>query len=134
MSVDVYVFLRKEALPETAAWQAELDRLAISVQLDGDVDPRAHTGYWPATIDGADSGFEFYTDPVDETFDEPLPGLEDRDLVARFVTHSDLTELRCSMYAAAALASVTSGVYFDEETGEVAPAQRLLDEARSIED
>ncbi len=116
MSVDLYVFLRSGHLPSISEWQTQLDALTVDLRLDPEVDPRSHTGYWPAELDGVSSGFEFVLGSVKETFGSaPPPGVGDREVVAQFVTHSDMHELKCSMLAAAALATFADGVVFDED-------------------
>lgn len=135
MSVDVFVFLRKQDLPPVDAWQAQLDALGALVRLDGGVDPRTHTGYWPADLDGATSGFEFFTGSLSATFGPTAPpGIGDRDLVAQFVTHSDMRELKCSMLAAAALAEAGDGVVFDEDTEGTMTGAAFAAQALAIDD
>jgi hypothetical protein len=85
-------------------------------------------------IRGIASGFEFYAGSIESAFGTPAPEcIGGRDFAVNLVTHSDIRELECSLFAAAALASVTDGVAFDEETGGIMPFAALLDEARSIE-
>ena len=133
MSVDLFVVLRSDQLPTVAGWQFELDRLDAPVQLAQDVDPAAHSGFWPVSIDGAASGFEFLTGSIPDCLGDLAPSdIGDRDLVAMFTTHSDMTELRCSMLAASGLASLTDGLIVDGETGDLTTVEELLDQERSI--
>lgn len=53
--------------------------------------------------------------------------------MVNFVTHSDLQELRCAMTAAAALATVTDGVVFDDESGGLIDGSVLLQQAQKID-
>jgi hypothetical protein len=78
------------------------------------------------------AGFEFYLSPVAEGFGVVDFDIGSRDLVANFMTHSDMGALKGSMLAAAALAEAADGLVFDEGTGGVMPAARLLEQARDI--
>jgi hypothetical protein len=133
VSVDQFVFLRQEDLPSTSKWQVALDQLGIDLQLDPTVEPSLHAGFWPARLGGEHAGFEYYSGSIPDAFGAAPPdGLNGRDYVVNLVTHSDLHELRCAMYAASALASLCDGVCLDEETGELTSASAVLQEARSI--
>jgi hypothetical protein len=135
MSVDQFVFLREADLPSTSQWQATLDQLGIDLQLDTTVEPNGHSGYWPARFGGQDSGFEYFCGSIPDAFGAPPPdGLNDRDYVVNLVTHSDMHELRCAMYAASALAAVCDGLCFDEEADALTTATAVLHEAHSIPD
>ena len=134
MSADVFVFLRESDLPSTFEWQAGIDTLGVDMRLHEEPEPNTAAGYWPVAIRGIASGFEFYAGSIENAFGTPTPeGIGERDFAVNLVTHSDMRELECSLYAAAALASVAGGVGFDEETGGIMPFAALLDEARSIE-
>lgn len=131
VSVDIFVFLRKDRLNSTAESQARLDDLGIDLQLGVDAEPATHTGYWPSVLEGTPTGFEFYATPTHEGFAQtPPPSVGDRDYVANFVTHSDMRELKCGMLAAACLAIAAQGVAFDEET---MSGEDLLEQARAIQ-
>jgi hypothetical protein len=133
VSVDLFVVLNSGRLPNVESWQAELGRLSAPVELDRTVDPASHTGFWPIHIDGTASGFEFLTGSVSDCLGDLAPNqIDGRDLVAQFTTHSDMSELRGSMLAAAGLASLTNGLIVDGETGELTTIEELLDQERSI--
>ncbi|MGH9228759.1 MAG: hypothetical protein ACRD07_08525 [Acidimicrobiales bacterium] len=133
VSVDQFVFLRKADMPSTSRWQAALDQLGIDLQLNPTLDPSVHSGYWPALLGDHDSGFEYLCGSIPDAFGAPPPdGLNGRDYVINLVTHSDLRELRCAMYAASALAVACDGLCFDEETGGLTSASAVLQEAHSI--
>ena len=133
VSVNVFVFLGRH-LPPLPDWQTELDRLGIDLRLDEGINPSSHSGYWPASVDGEPSGFEFYSGGVTDVFGTPAPpGIGDRDVVANFVTHSNMQELKCSMLAGAALAMLADGVVFDEDSGGTMDGEEFLAQARSME-
>ena len=90
MTVEIYVVLRRERMPTTGDWQRALDQMGLDLRLDPDVDPISLTGYWPATLGGADSGFEYFGDPSADVLDDDVrASVGDRDWVA-FVTPADL--------------------------------------------
>lgn len=134
MSVDLFVAIRPNQLPTVEAWQAELDRLGAGFRLDETVDPTDLSGFWPTQMGEEESGFEFMTGSVEDCLDHLAPdNLADRNLVAVFTTHSDLIELRCSMFATAALASLTDGVIVDGSTSQPSTVDELLEQARDID-
>ena len=125
------MILRRVALPSTAAWQARLDELGADLELDPKYATSTHSGFWPVRLGDGRSGFEFYLhDGIDPAVG-PAPGPA-FDVTASFVTHSDLTELRVSMLAAAALSSVSDGVAFDPQARERLTPESLLAEAAAL--
>jgi len=134
VSVDLFVFLQQDALPTVQQWQNQLDSIALDLVLDRSITVADHSGYLPATLEGSQSGFEFYTGAVPDLFEAELPAEASKcDLVANFVTHSDLVELKSAMIAAVALASAANGFIFDEATQGIASVSQLLAEAATIE-
>lgn len=134
MSVDVFVFLKRENLPSTAAWQQALDRLGIDIQLYAGIEAASHSGYWPARLGGQPSGFEIFVGPIADVFGGAAPaGVDERDTVADFVTHSDMRELQCSMFVAAALGIEADGLISDDDTEGLMPPAELLEQARAID-
>lgn len=132
MSVTTSVYLDRRNLPTTASWQAAIDTLEIGLALDPEPDTSTHVGYWPATIHGASSGFEFYLEDRAGSDDDGFPAVVgDRDLVVRLVTHSDLDELKCALLAAVALARLADGIIVDDEL-EVWSTDDVETDARSI--
>ena len=127
-------------LPETrehavdGALQRALDRLGIDVQLDASIEAVSHSGYWPARLDGRPSGFEILVGPIPEVFGRTAPpGVDERDIAADFVTHSDIRELQCSMLAAAVFGIETDGLIFDDDTEGLMQPTELLEQARAID-
>jgi hypothetical protein len=134
VSVDVFVFLKRENLPSTATWQRALDRLGIDVQLDASIEAVNHAGYWPAQVGGQPSGFEILVGPIADVFGRAAPpGIDERDVAANFVTHGDMRELQGSMFVAAVLGIEAGGLIFDDNTEGVMQPSELLEQARAIE-
>jgi hypothetical protein len=136
MSVVQYVFYASGRTPTITAWQQAIDRLGVDVRLDSITDPSTHSGYLPTTYKGQSSGFEFSTADAGDAADEDLVRmLGERDRVAEFTTHDDMTELVCACYAAAAFAHAADGVAYDayDETGGLVGPERIIEEGRSAE-
>jgi hypothetical protein len=131
MSVTTSVFIARAALPTTAIWQQAIDALDVGLVLAADTEPTTQEGYWPATLQGSSSGFEFYLEDRADEGDEAPAEVGDRDVEVLFVTHSDLIELKCALLAAVALARRSDGVIVDEDL-EVWPTDDVEAEARSI--
>jgi hypothetical protein len=126
--------LKRENLPSTAAWKNALDRLGIDIQLDAGIEAASHSGYWPARFGGKLSGFEILVGPISDVFGRAAPpGVDEHDIAADFVTHSDMVELQCSMFAAAALGIEADGFIFDEDTDGLMRPSELLEQARAID-
>ena len=130
MSVDLFVLLSRDRCPSTVAWQQQIDNAGYPLQLDLNPDTTAHTGYWPAQLDGAPSGFEFYSGDATQVLGRPAPD-SDHDFVAQFTTFSDLRELKASMLAAAAFAIVSGGVVMTEDDV-FQPADEVASEALAL--
>lgn len=112
MSVSQYVFIRQSDVPSRAAWQRILDEAASGLTLD-DFDPQTHNGFVPATLAGTSTGFEFYSGPASQLSGIDLSKLSGCERYLEFVTHSDFTELKAASLAAAAIAKLADGIYFD---------------------
>jgi hypothetical protein len=127
------VFLNEANLPSTRQWQEALDGLAVNVRLDESVDTTQHSGFWPVLMGGSQSGFEYYSGTLADAFGgEPPEGLGDREYVVNLVTHSDIRELQCAMFAAAALAIEVDGAVFDDDSGGLIDGAALVEQARAI--
>jgi hypothetical protein len=134
MSVDIFVFMREQDLPSTRRWQAALDRLEVGIHLDATPEPTTHSGYWPVTASAQASGFEYLAGPIADAFgSQPPVEVQDRDFVVDLITHSDMQELRCAMFAACALAPECNGVIVDGESGTVMTTAEMRAQASSID-
>lgn len=134
MSMELHVFLPKLALPDVHRWQAAIDTLGIDVRLDPDVDVETHSGFWPAAFNGQPGGFEFDVAPASDVI-EVAPDIAGRvrglDIVGNFRWGGDLNEMASALTAAAALASISGGVWFDPQEGQCLDATAAVREARS---
>lgn len=134
MSVVLVVFLPSETLPSVDQWQHQIDELGVDLKLSDAVETMDHSGYLPAVLGGRPSGFEFYFGSITDSLDGAPPvQVGDCKSSAELVTHSDIRELKSAMIAAAALASLSNGFIFDDQTDSVVSIEHVLTEALAIE-
>ncbi|MGD9724605.1 MAG: hypothetical protein AB7O59_25090 [Pirellulales bacterium] len=131
MSVDTLVFLRDEQLPSFESWQQALAAAGIALEKIDDL--RAHAGFIPAQFKGHESGFEWYLDESEGVFDEMPAAVAGRPYLASLVTHSDMRELVCAMYSAAALATLADGLVWDEEHDTFITGEQFWKVAQQVE-
>ena len=125
MSVVVCVFLRDAELLRFEDWQRALDEAGSGVRLE-DISPRDHSGFWPALFNGQPCGFEYSFAPIDaDSEDDFRSHIGDRDRVVDFVWHGNELDMRAGLQAAAALAKLTDGIYFDPQGGGFAQGENV---------
>jgi hypothetical protein len=127
MSVRFHVYLREYDLPSRDHWQREIDRHGIHLTLD-EFSTREHTGFLRAKMNGAECGFEYSFQSVDETATDGIPDeIGNRDKVVTFIIHGG-RELDCqaAMLAAAVLTELTNRVYDDPRASCFAEGQEPL--------
>lgn len=124
MSFSLSVYLRREALPSLAAWQAQLDGAGFALQLSAQ-DLLAHQGFWPAHWQGEASGFEWRIAP---------PAVDEEDVAPEADTVAVLSgkgrEEALISAAAATLALCAGGRVVDHQEGDMAEGEALLPWAR----
>lgn len=134
MSMELHVFLAKGKLPTIRQWQAAIDSHGFDVKLDPSTDVASDSGFLPAVFKGRESGFEFDVSPAVDVV-EAYPDVADRvaglDAVGNFRWGGDFDEMACALAAAAALASLSGGVWFDPQEGECRDAAGAVREAQS---
>ncbi len=116
----IYVFLRDAALPTVQDWNRAIKENGFNLVLDS-FDLRNDDGYLPAWLRGEESGFEWYLEPVanmdeDPEMDPPFlfkAFIGDCDLAASLKFISQANEDVTSSIAAAVLAKMTDGVFWD---------------------
>jgi hypothetical protein len=136
MSVKFYVYLREDQLPSRDEWQQGIDRHGIHLKLD-EFSTREHGGFLPAKMDGAECGFEYSFQPVDDTaWDDGIPEeIGDRNRVVTFKAHGGREQdSKAAILAAAVLAELTKGVYEDPQGGGFAAGAEVFDLLREEED
>ena len=135
MSVVLAVFLDRSTMPSPPAWAKAIRSNGFDLDMDSDFDPASFSGFLPCKYGGVDAGFEFLMDAVSspELDENAAARIGHRDTRVDFVTHSDLRELAASMIAAGVLCAMSDGVLWETEAGEIVPASRALEWARSGE-
>ncbi len=118
--MDLHVLFRATDALTVPAWQAALDGLALPATLPLDFEVDGNGGYAPVAFRGEPSGFEFYRESADpDMLDEA--GLEQGsfDQVASFIWGGDFNEMGAAVCAGAALTSLTGGVLYFPQDGDV---------------
>jgi hypothetical protein len=115
MSIELHIFMSSSRVPSVEELQSAIDLAGFPATLDAEVDIETHTGFWPATYKGKQTGFEFYLDPVTdllEAYPHVAPKVGDRAKCATFRWGGHLLEMCAALSTAAALAKLTDGIYF----------------------
>jgi hypothetical protein len=130
MGAAIEVFLRNEKLPTVDVWNAAIAAEGFDVILDA-FDPRSNDGYWPASLNGNESGFEWYLSEVaqmEEVPAYPFKGfVGDCELRGQLCFSSHADEEAAAAIAGAVLAKLSGGYYRDAERD-----GRLLEGADAI--
>lgn len=117
MSVELCVFLEEPALPTHAEWRHAIVRSGRNLSFDA-FSLVEQVGFVPAKLDGQECGFEYFFSPIaDGEFDELCEAIGARTHVASFAWHSSLIEGTAANIAAATLADIANGVFFDPQSG-----------------
>jgi hypothetical protein len=111
----IKVFCKRSQLPAVDAWNEALKAHKFNLVLYA-FDLRADDCYRPAMWEGNESGFEWYLS--NDLSDAPPEVLPFADVEASLCFTSRAAEDVVSCVAAAALAKITGGFYWDPETEE----------------
>lgn len=126
MSVEIAVSFASDRLVSPAKWQSAIDAHGFPLQLN-DFEWNGQSGFLPATLGGASTGFELdalKASEIDQMTGVALPSGHDAIVVFRF--GGDTNECKAAVSAAAVLAEVTSGSYHDLDAGvSCSPAEAL---------
>lgn len=136
MSVHLDVFLKRSKLPTFAAWSEAIAKESFPLSFSQSVDLTQHVGYLPAAYQGEESGFEFSVSDIAESDELPDPVRSlspDADAVAAFRFH-ETHECLSATAAAAVMAHITDGVFFDPQDGRAFQGKEALAEARLTHD
>jgi hypothetical protein len=117
MSVELCVFLKKDRIPTYEEWQKAILCADRPLTLES-FSPVDHSGFVPTVLDGQECGFEYFFTPIaEDEFNELATVTEDRNYLASFVWHSSMVDGTAANIAAAALADIADGVFFDPQSG-----------------
>jgi hypothetical protein len=115
MGSAIKVFLQKSRLPTVEAWNAAIRAAGFNLVLD-QFDLREDDCYRPAIWEGEESGFEWYLASVAGLEVAPPGDTGSADVEASLCFTSQAAEDVVSCIAAAVLAKMTDGFYWDAET------------------
>jgi hypothetical protein len=137
LSVSLSVFLKAGRLPTPVEWQDAIRGAGFQVELDTDFDPRTFSGFLPAKYRELTAGFEYSLEEIAGTADlgseQRTAAASGQELCMTLVTHSSMAETISAALAAGALAALTNGVLFDDESDEAHPASAATQWARDVE-
>jgi hypothetical protein len=112
---DLTVYLAREHMPNPSGWASAIVDAGFSAELD-------------ANFDGAESGFEYASGPIEYVDDLELPN--DFDFSVTFATQSDERELAASVVAAAVLCSLSKGILVDPQADITVESNDAIEWAR----
>ncbi len=125
-------------MPSTAEWARSIADLGFrSLRLDLDFDARQDSGHWPCEFEGEPAGFELERELLAEVeFDddvraEVLERAAGRDTMVSFVWHVSSGDYSAGLTAAAVLAKLTDGVWWDHESNTLLSADEALEQVRA---
>ena len=122
VTMEVHVLLDGSRLPDRHTWQAALDTAGFPTRLDPEMQPERDSGLSPATYEGRPAGFEIQVGDSSRIIDA-YPELRDGGITAdtcvSFTWSTSLDDLAAAVTAAAVLANLSGGTYFDPQEGDV---------------
>jgi hypothetical protein len=125
---DLTVYLAREHMPNPSGWASAIVDAGFSAELDANFDVDEFAGYLACRYDGAESGFEYASGPIEYVDDLELPN--DFDFSVTFATQSDERELAASVVAAAVLCSLSKGILVDPQADITVESNDAIEWAR----
>ena len=132
-SAELHVFLSDSQVPDRDAWQNEIERLGFAAVLDPAFDVRQDAGFVTATCDGYATGFNFALSPaanIVSYYPHIAARVGTRKKCATFIWSGDIAEAYAVLSAAAALAKLADGVYFQPAEGTTYDGNEAVEQAR----
>ena len=128
MSQWLHVVLR--TIPDRDAWQAAITKAGFDLTLDPEFVPATNVGYVPVRYGAVDAAFEVEFSSAADGIGgySQLGGLlpADLPLAANFTWAPDDLESRSAAIAAACLAELTGGMFYDAQEGQAYAAPAAL--------
>jgi len=128
MSVELTVYMAREAMPSPRDWAQAIVDAGFPAELDAEFDVDTFSGFLPCRYDGVDAGFEYLSGPIEFVDELELPS--EFDFSVTFATHSSMRELASSVVSAAALCSVSAGILVDPQADVAVSASEAISWAR----
>jgi hypothetical protein len=116
MSTEINVRLKRHSLPTPFIWQNAIRDAGFQMEIDSDFDPYHHGGFLPCSVEGKESGFEYYTDVHKDPKSLNFPNIRELEMAVSFVTHSDFLELACAVMASGVLCLISNGTLLETES------------------
>src|ERR1051325_456994 len=126
MSFDLFVYLRRSAMPTPREWYRGIKESGFPVDLETDFDRDEHTGFLPCNFRGQQSGFEYSSRRLDDDEKRECEIPDDLDFVVTFATGANLREFATSLIAAGTLCWLAVGILVDPQSGESYRAEKEM--------
>ena len=118
--MELHVLFRKAEPLTVDAWQHAMAELNLPATLPADFTIESPSGFAPVSFRGEAAGFEFYrTTATADLLQEAGLALGTYDEAATFLWGGNLKEMGAAVCAGAALASLTGGVLYFPQDGDV---------------
>ena len=116
--MELHVFVATRDMPVRDRWQERLDLSGFGTVLDEAFAPDVDRGFVPVTFGGTTTGFEFSlgeASSITDAYPQAVARIGDRGSCATFTWSGSLDELAAAVTAAASLAAIGDGIYFDPQ-------------------
>ncbi|WP_087750417.1 hypothetical protein [Paraburkholderia caledonica] len=119
MSYDLMVYLWDDAMPMATDWQDRIVDEGFPVKLSSDFETQSMAGFFPVSMYGSQSGFEYLYRHADdeELFEVGLLGKANRSALFS-AKDNEPKEKIAALMASSVLAAMTQGKLVDPQSGE----------------
>lgn len=115
-------------MPDPSVWADAIAERGFPAELDREFDVDAFSGFLPCRFDGLDTGFEYFSGPVEFIDELDLP--DHFDFSVTFSAHSDACELASAVVCAAVLCAISGGILVDPQADRTVAARDAIPWAR----
>jgi hypothetical protein len=116
VSLEIYVFMNKSAIPSADSWGAAVRSAGFNIELDSSFDPLTDNGFVPCRFGSFDTGFEYSLsakDDVASVYPDVKLVTEQYDSAVSFTWGGDTNECAAAVATAAVLTMLGSGLMYD---------------------
>lgn len=135
MSLSQSALMHRDMVPTHSELQAAIDGSGFDLKLDSFYVPFESSGFHPCILNGEESGFEVYWQPITDIL-SAWPELEaptgSRDTSLTFIWHGDMSECACVLIVSAALAKAFDAVVFYQDDAILYTTDQLIEEANAV--
>jgi len=135
MSLFQSAIMHRYQVPTHSELQAAIDATGFDLKLDSFYEPLESSGFHPCILNGVESGFEVFWQPIGEILgawpelNEPVGA---RDTSLTFIWHGDMAECACVLVVSAALARAFDAVVFYQDDALLYTPDQLIQEAKAV--